>query len=144
MVPDAFRIALAGRPGPGLIDVPKDVQNQPITIDDVLNSPMISDPIHLLEIVMPVAGGAAVVVTSKERAARAKHRPVRITGFGARHDMVVARAPGGGPAGARFVLLGENDNPSLPMTVGHRFANLVIRRARILHVGREAGQHSRA
>ncbi len=57
---------------------------QPITIDDVLNSPMISDPIHLLEIVMPVAGGAAVVVTSKERAARAKHRPVRITGFGER------------------------------------------------------------
>ena len=57
---------------------------QPITIDDVLNSPMIADPIHLLEIVMPVAGGAAVVVTSKERAARTKHRPVRITGCGER------------------------------------------------------------
>ena len=57
---------------------------QPISIDDVLNSPMIADPIHLLEIVMPVAGGAAVVVTGKERAARARHRPVRITGFGER------------------------------------------------------------
>lgn len=57
---------------------------QPLTIDDVLNSPMIADPIHLLEIVMPVAGGAAVVVTSKERATRAKNRPVRITGFGER------------------------------------------------------------
>ncbi len=57
---------------------------QPITIDDVLKSPMIADPIHLLEIVMPVAGGAAVVVTSRERAARAKHRPVRIRGCGER------------------------------------------------------------
>ena len=57
---------------------------QPITIDDVLNSPMIADPIHLLEIVMPVSGGAAVVVTSRERATRARHRPVQITGFGER------------------------------------------------------------
>ena len=57
---------------------------KPLTIDDVLNSPMIADPIHLLEIVMPVAGGAAVVVTSAERAARTKNRPVRIRGFGER------------------------------------------------------------
>lgn len=56
----------------------------PLTVDEVLNSPMIADPLHLLEIVMPVAGGAAVVVASKERANRAKHRPVWITGFGER------------------------------------------------------------
>ena len=55
---------------------------QPITVDDVLNSPMISDPLHLLEIVMPVTGGAAVVVTSAERARRASHRPVWVKGFG--------------------------------------------------------------
>jgi acetyl-CoA acetyltransferase len=57
---------------------------KPLTIEDVLNSPMIADPLHLLEIVMPVAGGAAVVVASKERAKRAKHRPVWIKGFGER------------------------------------------------------------
>jgi acetolactate synthase-1/2/3 large subunit len=34
VVPDAFRIAMSGRPGPVLIDVPKDVQNQLITIDE--------------------------------------------------------------------------------------------------------------
>ena len=56
---------------------------QPITIDDVLNSPMICDPIHLLEIVMPCVGGAAVVVASREVAERyGRHRPVRVTGFG--------------------------------------------------------------
>lgn len=57
---------------------------KPLTIDDVLASPMIADPIHLLEIVMPVAGGAAVVVTSAERAARTANRPVLIRGFGER------------------------------------------------------------
>ncbi len=55
---------------------------QPITAEDVLNSPMIADPIHMLEIVMPAAGGAAVVVASAEVARRAKHRPVWVTGFG--------------------------------------------------------------
>jgi acetyl-CoA acetyltransferase len=55
---------------------------QPITVEDVLNSPMIADPLHLLEVVMPCQGGAAFVVTSKERASRGKHRPVWIKGFG--------------------------------------------------------------
>jgi acetyl-CoA acetyltransferase len=36
----------------------------------------------MLEIVMPVSGGAAVVLASRERAKRAKHRPVWVTGFG--------------------------------------------------------------
>ena len=57
---------------------------QPITVDDVINSPVIADPLHLLEIVMPVSGGSAVVVASKEVAARTKNRPVWITGAGER------------------------------------------------------------
>jgi len=57
-------------------------RNTPITIEDVLNSPMIVDPLHLLEIVMPCFGGAAVVVSSKERAARAKNRPAYVVGGG--------------------------------------------------------------
>jgi len=42
--------------------------DRPITIDDVLNSPLIVDPLHLLEIVMPCTGGAAFIVTSPQRA----------------------------------------------------------------------------
>ena len=58
-------------------------RNDPITIDDVLASKMVADPLHLLEIVMPCAGGAAVVVTSADVARRAaKHRPVHVAGFG--------------------------------------------------------------
>lgn len=54
----------------------------PITVDDVLASKMIADPLHLLEIVMPCQGGAAVVVTTTERARRSGHRPVRVIGYG--------------------------------------------------------------
>ncbi len=57
---------------------------QPITIEDVLNSPMIADPLHLLEIVMPASGGAAVVVAAADIAKRGKNRPVWINGFGER------------------------------------------------------------
>lgn len=57
---------------------------KPLTIDEVLASPMIADPIHLLEIVMPVAGGAAVVLTRAERAARTGNRPVLVRGCGER------------------------------------------------------------
>lgn len=57
-------------------------RNTPITIEDVVNSPMICDPLHLLEIVMPCSGGAAVVVTSKDNAHRAKNRPAFIVGGG--------------------------------------------------------------
>lgn len=46
----------------------------PVTVEDVLASEMISTPIHKLEAVMPMAGGAAVVVVSAERA-RAMGRP---------------------------------------------------------------------
>lgn len=56
----------------------------PITIDDVLASKMVADPIHVLEIVMPCQGGAAIVVTSRERAKKCTHRPAFVTGFGER------------------------------------------------------------
>ncbi len=56
----------------------------PITIDDVLASRVIAEPLHLLEIVMPCFGGAAVVVCSAERARRTPHRPVVVAGFGER------------------------------------------------------------
>ena len=57
---------------------------QPITVEDVLASPLIADPLRRLEIVMPCAGGAAVVLASREVAARTRHRPAFVTGFGER------------------------------------------------------------
>lgn len=53
-----------------------------ITIDDVLSSRVIVDPLHLLEIVSPCTGGGAFIVTSAERAKRVPHRPVYLLGAG--------------------------------------------------------------
>ena len=55
---------------------------KPLSAEEVLASKMVADPLHVLEIVMPVAGGAAVIVASKELAARARHRGAAIKGFG--------------------------------------------------------------
>jgi acetyl-CoA acetyltransferase len=54
---------------------------KPITVDDVLASPMVASPLHLLEAVMPCGGGAAVIVSS--RAPGVAQRPrVAILGAG--------------------------------------------------------------
>jgi acetyl-CoA acetyltransferase len=57
-------------------------KDTPLSIEDVLASPVIADPLHMLEIVMPCVGGAAVVVAGAEVAARARNRPVWVKGFG--------------------------------------------------------------
>ena len=57
---------------------------RPMTIEDVLASRMVADPLHVLEIVMPMAGGAAVIVAHRDVAARSRHRPVRVIGCGER------------------------------------------------------------
>lgn len=54
----------------------------PITIDDVLASPMIADPLHKLEIVMQCHGGAGVLIVNADLAKKGKNRPVWIKGFG--------------------------------------------------------------
>ncbi|MEV4644357.1 thiolase family protein [Saccharopolyspora sp. NPDC049357] len=54
----------------------------PITVEDVLASPLVVSPLRLLEVVMPCGGGAAVVVTSPERARKARNRPVWLRGAG--------------------------------------------------------------
>jgi acetyl-CoA acetyltransferase len=55
---------------------------KPITVDDVLSSPVIADPIHMLETVMRVQGGAGVLIANAAVARRCRHRPVWIEGFG--------------------------------------------------------------
>jgi len=56
--------------------------DKPLTIDDVLNSRMITDPLHLYEIVSPCSGGSAVIVASPEVAKRSKNPPAWLLGAG--------------------------------------------------------------
>jgi acetyl-CoA C-acetyltransferase len=57
---------------------------QPLTVADVLASPVVADPLHLLEMVMTCHGGAGVLIVNRGLARQARHRPVWITGFGER------------------------------------------------------------
>lgn len=59
---------------------------KPATIEDVLASPMVADPLHLLEIVMPCSGAEAVVVTTPERARDLRRSPAFVLGFGEHLD----------------------------------------------------------
>ncbi len=57
----------------------------PITVGDVLNSRMIADPLRLLDCSLISDGGAAVVLTSAERARDLRRRPVYLLGAGEGH-----------------------------------------------------------
>ncbi len=57
----------------------------PITVAQVLASPVLSPPIHLLECSPFASGAAAVVLGSKEALAGRKLPPVWLTGFGEYH-----------------------------------------------------------
>ena len=59
---------------------------KPITIQDVLASRMIADPLHLLDCSLVSDGGAAFIMTSVERARDFKQKPVYLLGVGEGHS----------------------------------------------------------
>jgi acetyl-CoA acetyltransferase len=71
---------------------PRAFFRDPITIDDVLNSRVIADPLHLLDCSLETDGACAVVVTSAERARDLRQPPAIIAGvsqgMGSRHYMM--------------------------------------------------------
>lgn len=48
------------------------------TIEQILNSPLVCDPIHLLEICAPNEGAAALVLCAKDKAAKYTSKPITI------------------------------------------------------------------
>lgn len=58
----------------------------PITVNDVLNSKIIADPLHLLDCSLVSDGGAALIMTSAERAQDFKKPPVYMLGIGEGHS----------------------------------------------------------
>jgi acetyl-CoA acetyltransferase len=64
---------------------PKALMRTPISIEDVLNSRMIAEPLHLLDCCLVTDGGGAIVVTSAVRAASTRKTPVWVLGHGESH-----------------------------------------------------------
>ena len=77
-----------------------------VTVEDVLNSPMISDPLHRLDCCVVSDGGGALIVVSPEVAARLDRPKVRILGageavkgaHGGKVDLTYSAAAKSGPA----------------------------------------------
>jgi acetyl-CoA acetyltransferase len=63
----------------------KAMMRDPITIEDVLRSRWIAEPLHLLDCCLVTDGGGAVVVASAERARDRPKAPIWILGHGEAH-----------------------------------------------------------
>lgn len=61
-------------------------RDRPLTVDDVLSSPLISSPVHKLDCCLVTDGAAALVLTSAERARDLRADPVHVLGFGEAAD----------------------------------------------------------
>lgn len=57
-----------------------------VTIDDVMGSKPIADPLKMLDCSIVSDGGAAIVLTSRARAADLPHAPISILGYGEGHS----------------------------------------------------------
>jgi acetyl-CoA acetyltransferase len=57
-----------------------------ISVEDVLSSRLIADPLHLLDCSLVSDGGSAIIMTSAERAQDFPHRPVYLLGAGEGHS----------------------------------------------------------
>jgi acetyl-CoA acetyltransferase len=53
-----------------------------LTVEDVLNSRMVADPLHVNDCCLVSDGGAAIVLTTVERARNLKQKPIMILGAG--------------------------------------------------------------
>ncbi len=73
---------------------PNAIYRDPITVDDVLNSRMIADPLHLLDCCAITDGGGAIIMTTAERAADLRQPPVYVLGAaGAQTHWNVSQQP---------------------------------------------------
>ncbi|MFT3758820.1 acetolactate synthase large subunit [Thauera sp.] len=132
VVPDAFRIAMSGRPGPVLIDVPKDVQNQSVEVQE-LPLPAVADMPPQLDL---------AAVEEAARMINEASRPVLYLGGGVIHSgaspLAVRLAEQAGlPTTMTLMALGAMpiDHPlSVGMLGMHgaRYTNFVLEEADLL------------
>lgn len=54
----------------------------PLTVDDVVGSPVVADPLHRLDCCLVTDGGGAIVLTAEDVVADTAHAPVWVSGTG--------------------------------------------------------------
>ncbi len=98
---------------------PQAQERDPITVEDVVTSRLVADPLHLLDCCVISDGGAACVLTTEERAADLEKPPVYILGaahatthhmnMSAMPDLTVTPAAQSGPLAFARAGLGPSD-----------------------------------
>jgi acetyl-CoA acetyltransferase len=73
---------------------PAAARREPISVADVLASPVIASPLRLLDCCLVTDFGAAIVLTSADRASSATAPPVRVLGTGECHDRLTTSEVG--------------------------------------------------
>jgi acetyl-CoA acetyltransferase len=73
---------------------PSAMYRDPITVDDVLVSKLVADPLHKLDCCVISDGGCAIILTTEDRARDLAHRPVYVRGAagGTTHHSIAAMA----------------------------------------------------
>jgi acetolactate synthase-1/2/3 large subunit len=132
VIPAAFRLAMSGRPGPVLVDVPKDVQTQIIQFEDF---PAPATPAPTPELDLAAIERAATMINEAER-------PVLYLGggvihSGASHQAVTLAEQAGLPTTMTLMALGAMpiDHPlSIGMLGMHgaRYTNYILQEADLL------------
>jgi acetyl-CoA acetyltransferase len=56
-------------------------KRDPLSIEDVLNSPLVADPLHTRDICLVTDAGGAIILTTKERARDLRRPPVYVMGI---------------------------------------------------------------
>ena len=95
---------------------PYALYRDPISVEDVVNSRMISDPLHLLDCCVISDGGGAVVVASSQVARQCKTKPVWVLGMaeGIAHQ-------GAGARDLVYIAADQTGKPAMEMAgVTHR------------------------
>ena len=73
---------------------PTAMYRDPITVDDVLGSMLVADPLHKLDCCVISDGGCCIILVTEERAKQLAHRPVYVRGAagGTTHHSIQAMA----------------------------------------------------
>ncbi len=113
---DLAEVAVAARAWANLN--PEAVMHGPLTVEDVLNARMISDPLGKLDCCLVTDGAAAVVLVRPERARDARNKPVYLLGAAMAHhhrmisampDLTVTAAADSGPRAYAMAGYGPED-----------------------------------
>jgi acetyl-CoA acetyltransferase len=73
---------------------PRAFKRDPLTLDEVMTSPLVSWPFRRLDCCLVTDAAGAVVIASLERAKDLKKKPVRVIGWGEGHDhQIISQMP---------------------------------------------------